>query len=256
MLAFWPDVVRPLLDAVQPRSLVEIGSESGRTTRLLLELARQRAARVHAIDPCPSFDVSAWLQEFSDTFTFHKLPSLVALCGIDRFDAVLIDGDHNWFTVFNELKLIESRSLEIGQNLPLMLLHDVAWPYGRRDLYYNPEAIPEEFRHPWANKGISPTHSELLDKGGFNASMCNVAHEGGPRNGVLTAIEDYMAQSILRFELVVIPAVFGLGILLPQPLAAERPQLAQLVRAWAVPEIQRFLGRMEMARIAMLTGVS
>jgi len=254
MLAFWPEVVRPLLDALQPRNLVEIGSESGRTTRLLLEFAREQQAHVHAIDPSPAFDVTAWLAEFCGSFTFHRLPSLVALCGIDRFDAVLIDGDHNWFTVFNELKLIESRSLETGQNFPLILLHDVAWPYGRRDLYYNPDAIPAEYRHPWANKGISPTRSELLDSGGFNASMCNAVKEGGPRNGVLTAMQDYVAQSIIGFEQVVIPAVFGLGILLPQPLAAERPQLAQRVRAWAVPEIQRFIERMEMARIAMLTG--
>jgi hypothetical protein len=255
MLAFWPDVIRPLLDVLQPRSIVEIGSERGRTTRLLLEFGRERNASVHAIDPAPAFDVPAWLQEFSEVFTFHKLPSLVALCAIDRFDVVLIDGDHNWFTVFNELKLIENRSLEVRQSMPLVILHDVAWPYGRRDLYYDPEAIPLEYRHAWAKKGISPTRSELLDAGSFNASMCNAQHEGGPRNGVLTAIEDYVAQSIFSFELVLIPAVFGLGILMPQPLAAERPELASRVRAWSVPEIQRFLGRMEMARIAMLTGL-
>jgi hypothetical protein len=254
MLAFWPDVVRPLLEALEPLSIVEIGSEAGRTTRLPLELASKFGAVVHSIDPGPVFDTTAWQLEWGDSFVFHRLPSLVGLCGIDRFDAVLIDGDHNWFTVFNELKLIESRCLDLGQGLPLILLHDVAWPYGRRDLYYAPDAIPSEHRQPYARKGMSPSHSELLEQGGYNAKMCNALREGGPRNGVLTAVDDYLAQTIIQYKFVVIPAVFGLGILLPEPLAVEKPELARRVQPWTVPEVHKFIERMEMARISMLTG--
>jgi hypothetical protein len=253
MLAFWPEVINPLLQALDPKHIVEIGSEEGKTTKLLLQFARSHGAVVHAVDPGPVFDVAAWQREFGDTFVFHKLPSLVALCGIEQFDVVLIDGDHNWFTVFNELKLIESRALDASRGMPLILLHDVAWPYGRRDLYYAPDAIPAEFRQPWAKKGISPTQQELLEQGGLNSRMCNALREGGNRNGVLTAVEDYLAQTIFKYQLVVIPAVFGLGILLPEPLAADKPALAARVRPWAVPEVSRFLERMEMARIAMLT---
>ena len=32
-------------------------------------------------------------------------------------------------------------------------MHDVGWPYGRRDLYYAPEQIPEEFRQPYRRAG-------------------------------------------------------------------------------------------------------
>jgi len=254
MLAFWPDVIRPLLEALEPLSIVEVGSEAGRTTRLLLELSTRFAGVVHAIDPGPVFDVAAWQREWGERFVMHRLPSLVGLCAIERFDAVLIDGDHNWFTVFNELKLIESRSLDLGQGLPLILLHDVAWPYGRRDLYYAPDAIPAEHRQPWAKKGISPSQSGLLDQGGFNAKMCNALREGGAKNGVLTAVDDYLEQTIFKFKLVVIPAVFGLAILLPEPLAAEKPQLARRLEPWTAPEVLKFLERMEMARISMLTG--
>jgi len=70
----------------------------------------------------------------------------------------------------------------------------------------------------------------------------------------LTAVEDYLAQTHWRFRLVVVPAVFGLAILLPDALAANKPALAQRVAAWDVPEIRKFIERMEMARIAMLTG--
>lgn len=256
MLAFWPDVIRPILDALHPANIVEIGSEAGKTTRLLLAWARANDARVHAIDPAPAFDPEAVQREFEGHFQCLRLPSLVALPSVPQFDVVLIDGDHNWYTVYNELKLIETLSKDAGQPLPLVLLHDVGWPYGRRDLYYAPSTIPDEHRHPYARQGMSPTSSRLLAQGGFNARMCNALEEGGPRNGVLTAVEDYLSETTQSFEWVTIPAVFGLGMLLPSALAEANPVVAQKVRAWAPPEIERFVNRLEMARIAMLTGVS
>ena len=42
MWPFWDSVIAPLLDAAGSRTIVEIGAEQGRTTRMLL----QRAARV------------------------------------------------------------------------------------------------------------------------------------------------------------------------------------------------------------------
>jgi hypothetical protein len=68
------------------------------------------------------------------------------------FDCILIDGDHNWYTVYHELKMIEQKHLLSPGGA--ILLHDVIWPYARRDMYYQPEKIPAEFRHPHAKRGI------------------------------------------------------------------------------------------------------
>lgn len=252
MIAFWPDVVRPILEALEPSTIVEIGSESGKNTRLLLDLARKLDARVHAVDPAPRFDHEAWKREFGEHFVMHRLPSLVALPSIPQFDVVIVDGDHNWYTVYNELRLIEELSGQIGQPLPLILLHDIAWPYGRRDLYYDPSAIPEAYRHPWARMAISPTSSDLVARGGINANLCNARHEGGPNNGVLTAVEDYLKNTSAQFTFVQVPAVYGLGILLPLPLAEAKPEVARRVAVWGVPEVGRFIERLEMARISMI----
>ncbi len=252
MLAFWPDVLLPMLEALAPKCIVEIGSESGKTTRRLLELASRIDAVVHAIDPAPRFDVKTWQQLHGARFVFHGAPSLEALHDIDGFDAVLIDGDHNWYTVYHELKLIEARA----RDLPLMFLHDVAWPYGRRDLYYDPSTVPEAHRQPYARKGMSPTASELLDQGGFNAHLCHALREGGPKNGVLTAVEDFLAESPHRYRFVRIPAVFGLAILLPEARAQATPALADKLAPWSAPEVERFVDRLETARIAMMTGLA
>ena len=255
MLPFWPDVVGPLLEALGPESIVEIGSESGKNTRRLIELAQRRGATVHAVDPAPLFDVAAWEAEHHPTLVVHRARSLDALPRIARFDAVLIDGDHNWYTVFHELRLVERLAAERGHPFPLVLLHDVAWPYGRRDLYYDPATVPEEHRQPCARGGLSPTQAELLPKGGFNAHLWHAVLEGGPRNGVLTGVEDWLAGSAIEASLTVIPAVFGLGIVVPRAIADRSAEIRRLVDAWRVPEVARFVERLEMARIAMLTGV-
>ena len=93
--------------------------------------------------------------------------------------------------MYHELHAIQQRAAELKLAFPLIFLHDIDWPYGRRDLYYDPSTIPAEFRHRYAKKGIAPGRSELLDSGGFNLHLDNATHEGGPRNGVLTAIEDF-----------------------------------------------------------------
>jgi Methyltransferase domain len=256
MLPFWPDVLEPMLTMLAPPVIVEIGSESGKCTHRLLELTAAWDGQVHAVDPAPRFDVEAWNARYGARFSLHRAPSLDVIDKLPAFDVVLIDGDHNWYTVFHELQRLEARADALGRDMPLMFLHDVAWPYGRRDLYYEPDAIPPEHRQEYARRGISPTSSQLLDEGGFNAHLCNAATEGGAKNGVLTGLEDYLSQSDRTFELIRIPAVFGLAILVPQTLAEREPRLARFARAWTVPEIARFIDRMETARIAMLTGIA
>lgn len=254
MLPFFSDVIAPLFERLKPRTIVEVGSESGKTTARLLAWARDNEAVVQAVDPAPGFDVEAWQREHGERFVFHRLPSLVALGAIDAPDAVLIDGDHNYYTVSAELSVIEARAAEIGVSMPLVLLHDVGWPYGRRDLYYDPKSIPPEHRHPFAQKGIDPTKKRLVESGGINGHLFNAVEEGGPRNGVLTAVEDYLKQTSRGFVVARIPAAWGLAILLPIERADACPEARAFVEAWRVPEIERFIERLEMARVAMITG--
>ena len=109
-------------------------------------------------------------------------------------DAALIDGDHNWYTVYHELGALTKVARDKGAPLPVMILHDVPWPYGRRDLYDGPDTIPKEFRHPHAQRGMSPHKKKLLQGGGLNSGLDNAVEEGGERNGVMTGLEDWMAE--------------------------------------------------------------
>jgi hypothetical protein len=104
---------------------------------------------------------------------------------------------------------------ELSGLFPIVLLHDTQRPYGRRDMYYFPESIPEEFRQPYASKGMEPGRSELLDYGGFNYMMNNANYDNGERNGVLTAVEDFMKESSFQLEFYQLYSSNGLGIIVP-----------------------------------------
>ena len=149
---------------------------------------------------------------------FHRDISHNVLPDLPPVDVALVDGDHNWYTVYHELKMLADVARSAGQPLPVLIMHDVLWPYGRRDLYYTPETIPEQFRHPYAQRGMRPGRSELVPEGGGGVSptLNNALVEGGPRNGVMTALEDFMAESDEHLRLVVLPIYFGLAIVVSE----------------------------------------
>jgi cephalosporin hydroxylase/SAM-dependent methyltransferase len=107
----------------------------------------------------------------------------------------------------------------------LCILHDVGWPYGRRDLYYVPHRIPDEHRQPYARRGLEPGRSELLERGGLNPHLANAVEEGGPRNGVMTALDDFVAEYDGSLRVVVLPLYFGLAIVASSALLEARPKL-------------------------------
>ncbi|MFW6005778.1 MAG: hypothetical protein ACOCPN_04785, partial [Desulfonatronovibrionaceae bacterium] len=172
----------------------------------------------HVIDPCPAFDPEEWGKTYQDAARFHTTLSLNDLPEIPDPHAVLIDGDHNWYTVYNELKLIEKNARACGSAFPLIFLHDMCWPYARRDLYYDPDNIPEAFRKPFKKMGISPDSRDLVQEGGLNPHLFNAIYENNLQNGVLTAVEDFISQSSLCLNLRTVPLFNGLGILFDDSL--------------------------------------
>jgi len=276
MYPFWQSTIQPLFEIIKPSRIVEIGADYGDNTQNLLAWCSRSGARAYIIDPFPKFDPDAYKIQYGDVFVFYRGMSLSALPLIDRMDAVLIDGDHNWYTVYHELKLIEKACLADGSKVPrtpegsisggsmahglpeepdhgrfpLVFIHDVAWPYARRDMYYDPETIPEAWRMAYARKGIDPDSIDLVEEGGLNPHLCNARYAHNIRNGVLTAVEDFMRESSVPLELVTIPVFHGLGILFPANMRDLYPEFDRFIRNLTLPETCRGLvGSLEKTRI-------
>ncbi|MDQ0416850.1 hypothetical protein J2Z48_001022 [Croceifilum oryzae] len=213
MHPFWEKIIKPILKMEKAKTVVEIGADEGINTVKILDYCREMNGTAYIIDPYPKFDVGGLKKNYHRHMKMRRLTSLTALPKISQYDAVLIDGDHNWYTVFHELSVIKRRAEKI-ERFPLVFFHDTEWPYGRRDMYYIPETIPEAYRHPYAKRGMLPGVSELVD-GGCNNHLNNALYENGEKNGVLTAIEDFLKETNFKLTFHRALTLGGLGILIP-----------------------------------------
>jgi hypothetical protein len=231
-----------ILDASQASSVGEVGAYAGDLTGLLLDWAGERGARVVAIDPSPQPELEA-LEAERPELDLVRQTSIEAFQTMEMPEAMILDGDHNYYTVTQELGLLAQRA---GDDLPLLLFHDVCWPHGRRDDYFDPEQIPAEYRQPIAPEaGLYPGVEGTME-GGLPYHF-PAAREGGPRNGVLTAVEDFVeGRDDLRVA--VVPSFFGLGVVwrLDAPYADA---LAELLDPW---DRNPILERLERNRVLHL----
>ncbi len=248
-LATFDPLITELLDVAGARSVVEIGGEGGLFTRQLVDWAERVDGSVHCVDPAPS-QLLARLATRAERLTLLEEPSPAALDLLPFLDAYIVDGDHNHHTVHAELTALLPRLLD-PERPALVVLHDVAWPSARRDSYYAPERLPEAAVHEHSRTlGAVPGEEELQAVGFSPAGrMAYATREGGPRNGVLTAVEDVLGERA-ELELHVVPAVFGVGVLF-----ASAAPWAQPARDVVAPYLLPLVERLEHNRIELFLQV-
>lgn len=187
-------------------------------------MAAANDALLISIDPDPA-PATKRLAKANEHLQVVAGASPGALEGLEAADLYVIDGDHNYWTVFSELEAAFG-----GEHAPLAILHDIGWPSGRRDMYYAPTQLPEEAVHAHSMRdGAVPDKSELVE-GGFRGAgaFAWALEEGGERNGVLTAVEDLLKQRD-DLKLIRIPSVFGVGFV----FSSDSPWAAELERRLA-----------------------
>lgn len=210
METFYP-IVSPVLELAKPKIIAEIGAAEGGNTRLLYEFCKKSGGQLLTIDPFPRGSFVDWVNSTQSVVKHYADYSLNCIPQLKDVDAWFVDGDHNWYTVFNELKLIHESATR-DHRPALIYMHDVTWPCGRRDMYYDPTKIPSAYLQPSSNQLGLTLSNALSPQGGLKGPYWAL-HEGGPRNGVLTAVEDFLKSQPEQYAWVCIPAFLGLGIL-------------------------------------------
>jgi len=211
-LTFYADLIEGLAALPSCRDVVEIGSESGEMSVRLATAAAQRGGNLYVVEPAPSDLLRAFAAEHRNVRVVEGY-SPEALAGIPPAGLYVVDGDHNYVTVRGEVEAIFADAAPLDT---IAVMHDVGWPSGRRDQYYAPDRLPADAVWPHSfTRGAIPDSAELAAEGrGFRGegAFAFAMREGGPRNGVLTAIEDVVAERP-SLGLLTTPLVFGLGVI-------------------------------------------
>jgi hypothetical protein len=230
------------LEIADARSVIEIGSDRGLLTAELLDWAAGER-QIVAVDPASHPDLEALASEHPELRLLRQTSHDV-LREVDLSDAIVLDGDHNYYTLSEELRIISERAP--GADLPLLLFHDVGWPHARRDSYYVPERIPPEQRQPLVEAAsVVPGEPGVAEAG--LPLVWAAEREGGERNGVLTAIEDFVATRD-DVELVTVPAFFGLGVV----WSRDREWAGRMKEHLAFWNDNPLLARLEASRVEQL----
>ena len=251
-LGEFEDLIRRYLDLLKPDSICEIGINGARLSNLFVDLCRERVGRYTGIDT--QIDVEWGEKTQGDFISVHRGASLGILPDLPSHDLYVIDGDHNYYTVYHELGAI----FEKPPGPRTVILHDVAWPCARRDLYYDPGSIPKSERHPYSYSLGAVPGEPTLQEGGYsgNGNFAWALEEGGPKNGVLSAVEDRLSDlKLSKWEFITVPVVFGIGFLFhPDRLSPDTleflnhlddslPPFAPIFEALELNRIQLYLER-------------
>jgi len=127
-----------ILNALPENALiVEVGLEYGRSSSIALQVAKEKKLRYVGIDPFPDDDVyGKWLDMahhvgFDDRVVVREDSASARIGSADPVSAILIDGDHTYDTVFDDL----NHFLPLVASGGYAMLHD----YGR-------DSLPDVYR--------------------------------------------------------------------------------------------------------------
>lgn len=225
-------------------TVVEVGVESGQVSSIYTDLG---AEKVYCVDPLPSDSLRATLAK-NPALELVERPSPAVLGELPPADLYVLDGDHNYAVVHEEVSWIMANSPDA-----VIVLHDVLWPCARRDLYYEPSPLTGDDKHPFSNDGPTISHDGLTPAGLVGLGSFTWAVEaGGESNGVFTAVEDAVAAAGANDWYVdVVPAVYGMGLVMRK----ASPGAKKIVASLQPYTGSKLLATMERNRIALYTRV-
>lgn len=242
---FWIDIVRPLLCHVDARHLLEIGADLGAHTRLLARYCHSVNGTLTVIEPFVKKELLEFIGQ-SGSVKLMEAKSRDALPILEGpVDAVLLEGDLNYHTVYGDLSDIADMAERCRTPFPVVLLRATGWPYARRDMYYDPDGLPEHAIHAFRYCGMTHWSPDLVPDM-INQPFANAEREGGGRNGVLTAVEDFVRDTSLALSLFTLSVHNGLSIVYSQGSVADtfiRDRIA------SAPFLVRLLETVEVARL-------
>ena len=196
MFPFWESVIAPVLKAAGAKRIVEIGALRGETTALLLDDLGPDA-ELHVIDPLPQFDPAEHERALPRPLRLPPRPQPRRAAtaradgrGADRRRPQLVHG--------------AQRAADARRGRPRRRRDAAGAGHARRRAgrtagatsTTRPTGSPSPSASRTASAGMRarPQASSRSNAAGSTRRWPTPTHEGGPRNGVMTALDDFIAE--------------------------------------------------------------
>lgn len=235
-LTTFSEIMEPLVLALKPASIVEIGADYGLMTEVLIAWAKKTNAHLTVVDT----NDRSLPEESENSLNTFCGRSLDYLKGAPPAHLYVIDGDHNYYTVSGELDAIANAVEASSSQSTVVFLHDVTWPGSRYDMFYDLSNVPEQGKRRLGDSSLS-----LLGRVDrhFAIPFAEVAVASGADNeepvGAKVALKEFLAARP-QWQFVEVPVAYGLAVLVRSPEAA--PQRGMLAAAFR--DLERSVGMM------------
>ena len=169
------DALPIILKCFEAKKIIISGISDNETLKYIFSYCIENNATYVAIDSKKILE-----KNFINDYALQVLPNLF------EYDAIFINDDPNWYTVYNELNCIKQNN----EKFPLVFICNNIFPYTRRDHYINPDLIPIEFRNDYFDE----INYQCIN---YPYGIYKAIPENTSKNGVLTAIEDFLDENTL-----------------------------------------------------------
>lgn len=205
-------LIHQILKLINPQSIVQIGIGAGSLSEKLLTWIEKHNGQLICID------LYSWNDQIkqkldSPNLEFFEELSLDVLPTLSAADLYIINGDPNYFTLSNELKIIWE-ACQASEKPFLALVYGTSWPFDQRDAYSNPSMLPISNIHPYTwIQGVVPDYPETLSDGYKVDTLAFAIHAGEKQNGLLNAIWDFTEDKKEMLGMIKIPLFFGVTVI-------------------------------------------
>jgi glycosyltransferase involved in cell wall biosynthesis len=115
----WNILIRPVIEEINANYIVEVGSDTTINTGNILEYCKDNNARMTAVAPYPS-SYMADHKKYGNKFEYYLETGLNRLPLLKDYDAIIIEGEHDYSTLYNELKTVE-----LNKKFPIIFFFQV-----------------------------------------------------------------------------------------------------------------------------------
>lgn len=204
------EIVNKVLDNTDSKKIILIGCKNEKLFDFILKYIKSNSGELILIEPQLKVNINKFITEDISNFTLLKQDSLKILENFKEYDAIFLDGNPNWYTLFTELRIIEKNC----NKFPLIFVCNSIFPNERRDTYYYFDNIPSNYIHINSKKLI--ISEDLIDKSKkivIEDENYHAIYSNSQKNGVLTAIEDYIQKTTLNIGKTLIDSKTGMLLL-------------------------------------------